>query len=790
MASLHKMDANNPDSIQNNKVLTKLDELAVSHARLEVAYPNIPEEIRKAILSAIHEHTLLEQHRGIGLDISHELEERRERDNRALRDILTSTSNLLRESRKLDRVLNITNSLRFKAIDYRHLMVSETHDGTFQWLLKSTEPSIPSFPEWIASPHCTYWITGKPGSGKSTLMKFLCHNEAVRKALHDWAGENSLCIASFFFWHSGSDLQRSQQGLLRTLLYHILRQCPDLIPDLVPDRWHACRPEGYPRPEDDLWSLSDLTAAFKRIKRLEQCATRFCFFVDGLDEYEGDHSDIISTINDLASGFVKICFSSRPWNVFEEAYGDNGAFKLRIHNFTHRDILLYISDQLEKDSRFVQLSKLDSQYHDLVAEIAEKAEGVFLWVYLVVRSFRKGFSNADTISDLRRRLQALPTDLVEYYRYMYLAVDDVYREQASRIFSICLTADYLPLSILSFFDEDDPRFALGTSGSEWSHYLTDRALSTLARRINARCQDLIEVRDLESDPAKKLYSVDFIHRTARDFLDTEDMKKLLRNSAGSFDPYQYRCQAGLAQMKLLRMRDFDEDNLRVTIKELLFNVTALSNQGTTIDIDLVDEIYSIVLTAGQHIPREMKLQRLHIFLSSALKCNVEEFVRHRGHDLVRAIGVQYSAEKDHYDLPLLGTALAHSSVDTVRLLLECGSSPNASHETSAAQSRGSKTLWAAYLLGLNLNRAIGADILHEIAQKLELCIEYGADTRILTTYKDENTGKKVTISFIDLVNKSLLPTDAARLRKILKNQGHGGEEYDLVCNSESSKERA
>lgn len=42
-------------------------------------------------------------------------------------------------------------------------------------------------------------------------------------------------------------------------------------------------------------------------------ALRFCFFIDGLDEYDGDHEDVIQLLHDLARGKnVKICASSRP----------------------------------------------------------------------------------------------------------------------------------------------------------------------------------------------------------------------------------------------------------------------------------------------------------------------------------------------------------------------------------------------------------------------------------------------------------------------------------------------
>lgn len=56
------------------------------------------------------------------------------------------------------------------------------HELTFQWVFhddptessKSNTRDWSSFPKWLESDEQVYWITGKAGSGKSTLMKFLC----------------------------------------------------------------------------------------------------------------------------------------------------------------------------------------------------------------------------------------------------------------------------------------------------------------------------------------------------------------------------------------------------------------------------------------------------------------------------------------------------------------------------------------------------------------------------------------------------------------------------------------
>lgn len=59
-----------------------------------------------------------------------------------------------------------------------------------------------------------------------------------------------------------------------------------------------------------------------------------------------------------------------------------------------------------------------SQRHDFEKELCNKAQGVSLWVKLVVRSLVDGVSNSDRMADLRARLELLPADLEEFYRHM------------------------------------------------------------------------------------------------------------------------------------------------------------------------------------------------------------------------------------------------------------------------------------------------------------------------------------------------------------------------------------
>lgn len=153
-----------------------------------------------------------------------------------------------------------------------------------------------NFRNWLeAADDRVFWITGKPGSGKSTLMKFLRDHESTDASLRKWADGHRLLVADHFFWLPGDTLQNSVEGLLRALLHDILK-C--LSTDLSsarticgPKRWSL---EGSRRS----WSLRELKAMIMRIRSATDL--RVFFFIDGLDECspKQSHGQLIDLLLD------------------------------------------------------------------------------------------------------------------------------------------------------------------------------------------------------------------------------------------------------------------------------------------------------------------------------------------------------------------------------------------------------------------------------------------------------------------------------------------------------------
>jgi ABC-type siderophore export system fused ATPase/permease subunit len=82
--------------------------------------------------------------------------------------------------------------------------IPEAHASTFEWIFNAPPqsadtPSWDSFPAWLTQRDSSiYWITGKPGSGKSTLMKYLHGHPQLANLLSVWAHGQDLSKAGFY----------------------------------------------------------------------------------------------------------------------------------------------------------------------------------------------------------------------------------------------------------------------------------------------------------------------------------------------------------------------------------------------------------------------------------------------------------------------------------------------------------------------------------------------------------------------------------------------------------------
>ncbi|GAB1728295.1 hypothetical protein NU195Hw_g2690t1 [Hortaea werneckii] len=296
----------------------------------------------------------------------------------------------------------------------RREMVRPPWSDTFDWVFDETSESTThwsSFPAWLKCGSSLYWITGKPASGKSTLMAHLFHDGRTANYLQQWSGGAKLHILSFFFWRPGSGLQKSISGLLRSLVMQLADEVPEVAPAIL-GKLHL-RPERMPT-----WSERGLTDAL----RLALTAAKdvyLCFLLDGLDEFDGPYRELVDLIFEMKdSKNVKFCVSSR-----REAGLANRLCQfdhLSMEDLNFEAIRTYARDTLFPVTDGEALSK----------KIARRSQGVFLWAVLTTQSLIHGALDcSEDVDMLHRRLNSTPDKMSQLFSQILSTVDEVHKQQ-------------------------------------------------------------------------------------------------------------------------------------------------------------------------------------------------------------------------------------------------------------------------------------------------------------------------------------------------------------------------
>ncbi|KAI0097786.1 hypothetical protein F4776DRAFT_658498 [Hypoxylon sp. NC0597] len=311
---------------------------------------------------------------------------------------------------------SIIDSLYIPEGDRRIMEVEEKFGHTFDWIYDKPEPG---FVRWLRSGNPLFWINGKPGSGKSTLMKFIFKDRRTSDLLSDWKGHNTYIRAAFFFHYRGSPIQKSFEGLLRSVLSQILSENPPLSRFLWPLFDKKVLTSGD-------WTLEMLKKGLHNLLVQEEVPLNLCLFLDALDEYDGRLELICQFLTDLATirstpyKRIKVCFSSRPWDIFIHAF--RNCYGFRIQDFTQADIRDYCLGSI-KNERLPYVA-LES----LIPDIVMRSRGVFLWVKLVVKDLAQAM-RTPTLSkvELKKQLESLPTELDSYYSEIINRIPYVHR---------------------------------------------------------------------------------------------------------------------------------------------------------------------------------------------------------------------------------------------------------------------------------------------------------------------------------------------------------------------------
>ena len=651
-------------------------------------------------------------------------------------------------------------------------------------------------------------------------MQYLDQNLG-KSSCTQWLSGYDLFVARFYLWNPGRGFQKTFQGLLQAILYQTLSAHQWLIEAVVSEEaWtSACVMDS-----EICWSTLELKKVLKTSLFRLSTTKKVLLLIDGLDELQGTDDDRYDMLNFLLKltklERVKLCVSSRPWNMFSDFFHEFP--QLQLQSFTRADIDKYVRHSLSY-SMHLQSSYLHNsgEGEKLIETIVEKASGVFLWVRLVVQELLRGFRDGETVRTLRRKVDSMPADLDGFFRRIIDSIDPSYRREGSAflqtaLFSLQDQDVEWPRGLLefTFLEAEDPDFI-----TRPSYDFTELDLINLdafqyrvdlgKRRLNSRCMGLLEwvrssvIEKFTTIPTSEWsgqqllhIDVDFLHRSLIDFLLTVDAQNtLLQCTGGAFDARRFLCSAMLTKIfaisarccKRLENNEDQEDDLVWLLSEetdrLLKAIACSKDVGSAsmrvIMTRLEPTFHFLCHTAKSScwdvmgIPRIVKL--LHKLKTSesasigiAIEYNLTDYV---------AEHLRKNLMKDSQKLEILEYALYPKSLpdpnpEMVSHILKAGGNPNDAKPEY-------RSVWWNFLGKLAQEFAPkraswGAKPISSAnVQVIELMIKHNADKfcpRIVATdlFPFKDIGTDVVLSDI-LSELNFTDADLHRLKSLIRN---------------------
>ena len=328
-------------------------------------------------------------------------------------------------------------------------------------------------------------IKGKPGAGKSTLMKHVL--EYCKDTFR-----NDVVVA-YFFNARGGYLEKTPLGMLRSITYQLIKKNDTLFDQFLA----RFRDKRIISGREWEWHQRDLRAFITSVIKGWK-AKPLLLFVDALDECNAaDMQDVVDFLESLSiiavrSGVtLRICLSRRHHPPLRIAK----SLELIVeNNQDHRkDIATYIR---------AKLAIRDAEIED---EVEGKADGIFMWVVLVVRLLNKASLKVrGKKKAMQDALDRIPGELEEVFR-MLLNKDDEDIAETILMFQLVLFAGQ-PLMPEELYAAVEA----GETGS-WSQK-RDIDYGSIPESIENVSKGLIEIRRGETE------TVQFIHLSVKDFL--------------------------------------------------------------------------------------------------------------------------------------------------------------------------------------------------------------------------------------------------------------------------------
>lgn len=409
----------------------------------------------------------------------------------------------------------LLRSLTFPRMGARVRNVEMALPGTCEWLFDD-----PRFRSWIDDSklhhhHGFLWIKGKPGSGKSTTMK-----KAFAWARTKWP--NQLVMSYFFNARSPDDLEKSPRGLYRSWVYELL---------VAHVEWQPIFQQNFALKLTDE-TVEEWTEAELMNFLIELFSDSFApatnIFIDALDEgHDNQVQDMVLFLENLAlcaawhGVILRICFSSRHYPYIEITKGLS--ITLEDQTAHSQDIRTYVVRSLRV--------KNDFDTNEIQRLLLDRAQGVFLWVVLVLPMMQRLYNQGRNSSTMVAKLEIVPQSLHDLFDAVLSRDSDDFDECVALLWWVLYA--YKLLTPGEMYDAIQHTVGLSsTTGNEFQkppnsleRYILhcSRGLVELASANSETSSGFSEDEDLsksyEEGESSPKY-IQFIHQTVKDFLTT------------------------------------------------------------------------------------------------------------------------------------------------------------------------------------------------------------------------------------------------------------------------------
>lgn len=397
----------------------------------------------------------------------------------------------------------------------RLIQIAGAQAQTLSWIYDEPGPGIAT---WLRSGSGVFWIQGKPGSGKSTAMKFMLQDERTLDVLNTGASEIKFDLIGCFFTDRADKVQASWTGILHSMIYQLLSQNYAAARVVLPfwEEKTRQRTQGGP-----LWDANSIEPILLKLRSEANPPLKVCFLVDAIDEHDGDHTRMCNFLHELCSlsgakSVFKICIASRLQNKLRDLFASDPT--MCIHDWTRRDIQHFVKRRLSLHPRWdnVVVEAGAPLAARIIHNITSRAQGVFLWVRLIVDELLEGLTNGDSLLELELLTSKVPDDLKGFFAHIIGKIKEKYYLELVIIIGAllhsrgALQAPFLMLVLRANLPKSKGKAVPPNVASDGTF-----DFKGFSRRLQSRCGGLIEM--VPATNTTNTLHVQFLHQTVREY---------------------------------------------------------------------------------------------------------------------------------------------------------------------------------------------------------------------------------------------------------------------------------